>query len=219
MDRMARWPQRPKSKEGLDAITTWAGRLSRRVHFAPSRATDGAVECVRPFFAAIFKLHGLPDSIVSDRDPKLASKLWQPLMEMPGVKLKMPTSRHPQAGGSSEIMSRALEKYLRCCCNYRQSDWAELLPAAELAHSSALSEDLGASPLEMDLGWRPKEPLDMLSRAPTSVESLEEPRALLQSSLRDAPHACKEGVKSSPDGECSQQVSRADVPSWRSSVA
>jgi hypothetical protein len=76
-------------------------------------------------------------------------------MELCDVKLKMSTSPHPQTDGSSEIMNRMLENYLRCYCSYRQDDWAECLPSAEFAYNSALSEDLGISLFEVDLGWFP----------------------------------------------------------------
>jgi hypothetical protein len=65
----------------------------------------------------------------------------------------MSTSRHPETDGSSEIMNRTIENYLRCYCCYRQNDWDELLPHTEFAYNSAVSEELGMSPFESDLGW------------------------------------------------------------------
>ena len=65
----------------------------------------------------------------------------QELMGLLGIKLKMSTSRHPQTDGSSEVMNRMVENYLRCYCSYRQDDWADLLPSAEFAYNSALSEE------------------------------------------------------------------------------
>ncbi len=94
----------PKTKNGYDSITTYVDRLSRRVHFIPSKDSDTAVDVANAFFSNLFKHHGMPDSIVSDRDPKFTSKFWQRLMELCGVKLKMSSSRHPQTDGSSEIM-------------------------------------------------------------------------------------------------------------------
>ncbi len=79
-------------------------------------------------------------------------------MELFGVKLKMSSSRHPQTDGFYEMMNRMVEKCLRCYCNYQQNDWDELLPGAEFAYNSALSEDLGMAPFKVDLGWNPKYP-------------------------------------------------------------
>jgi hypothetical protein len=74
-------------------------------------------------------------------------------------------------------MNRMLENYLRCYCSYRQDYWAELLPSAEFAYNFALREDLGVSPFEVDLGWCPRSPLDMLSGSRTSLKSVEDFKA------------------------------------------
>ena len=153
----------PKTKDGYDAVTTWVDRLTRRVHFFKSKTTDTAVDTANAFFTNIFKLHGLPDSIVSDRDPKFTSEFWKRLMKLSGIQLKMSSSRHPQTDGASEIMNRMVENYLRCYCSYHQDNWDELLPAAEFSYNSSVSEDLGMSPFELDLGWIPKSLLDFLS--------------------------------------------------------
>ena len=64
----------PKTKDGFDSITTRVDRLSRCVHFIPSCTTDSEVETAESFFVNIFRHYGLPDDIVSDRDPKVTSK-------------------------------------------------------------------------------------------------------------------------------------------------
>ena len=66
----------PKTKNGLNSITTRVDRLSRRVHFIPSKEVDTAVDVANAFYSNMFKLHGTPDNIVSDRDPKFTSKFW-----------------------------------------------------------------------------------------------------------------------------------------------
>ncbi len=96
------------------SITTYVNRLTRSVQFIPSKDSDSAVYGANIFSINFFKHHGLPGSIISDRDPKCTSKFWKRLMELCGVKLKMSSSRHPQTDVSSEIMNCMLEKYLRC---------------------------------------------------------------------------------------------------------
>ena len=110
----------PKSRSGYDAITTWVDRLTKRVHFVPCKGTDTAEDVAITFLNYIFRLHGLPDSILSDRDPKFTSKFWEYLMKLLGVKLKMSTSHYPQTEGSSEIMNRMVENYIPCYCSYNQ---------------------------------------------------------------------------------------------------
>ena len=142
----------PITKNGFDAITTWVDRLTRRVHFIPSNSTDIAVDVAGTFFKNIFSQHGLPENIVSDRDPKIVSKFWKHLMKLCDIQLKMSSSRHRQTDGAPEAMNRMIENYLRFYCLYHQNDWDDLLPAAEFAYNSAVSEDLGVSPFELDLG-------------------------------------------------------------------
>ena len=91
-------------------------------------------------------------------------------MEFCGVKLKMSASRHPRTDGTSEIKKRMVENYLRSYCTYHQNDWDELLPGADFA----MSEDLSMSPLEVDLGWKPKSLPDLLNTTLDYNESREE---------------------------------------------
>ena len=181
----------PKSKCGFDAITTWVDRLNRRVHFLSCTTNETAEETANSFFSNIFKHHGMPDSITSDRDPKFTSKFWDHLMKLCAVKLKMSTSKHSQTDGATEIMNRMVENYLRCYCSYHQNDWDELLPAAEFAYNSAVTDDLGMSLFELDLGWTPKSPLDMLSGKEIPLQNVEEFKEKLKASLEDAQYSYK----------------------------
>ncbi len=176
----------PKTKNGFDCITTLVDLLSRSVHFIPSKESDTAVYVANSFFSNLFKHHGLPDSIVSDRDPNFTSKFWNRLMDLCGEKLKMSSSRHPQSDGASEVMNRMVENYLRCYSSYHQNDWDELLSSAEFAYNSAISDDLGMPPFEMDLGWNPKSPVDMLARKDYPVETVAEFKSRLNETLSDA---------------------------------
>lgn len=135
------------------------------------------------FFTDIFPHHGLPDDIISDRDPKLTSRFWEELMKLCGVNLRMSSAKHPQTDGASEVMNRMLENYIRCFCNYEQDDWDLFLPCAEFAYNSAVSEDLRLCPFEVDLDWKPKGPLDMLLGTSTALEPLSDFRNHLQSVL------------------------------------
>ena len=82
----------PRTPAGFDAITTYVDRLSRRVHFTPSKTKDTAVDAAESFFVNVFKHHGLPDDIVSDRDAKFTSRFWRELMKLCGVRTNMSTS-------------------------------------------------------------------------------------------------------------------------------
>ena len=198
----------PESKDGYDAVTTWVDRLTRRVHFVKSKTTDTAVDAADSFFENVFKHHGLPDNIVSDRDPKFRSEFWKRLMERSGIQLKMSTSRHPQTDGASEIMNRMVENYLRCFCSYNQNDWDELLPSAEFAYNSSVFDDLGLSPFELDLGWIPK---DLISGSEIPVQSVNDFKERLKNSLEDA----KFSYQVSKARQSAESAQRFRAPSYK----
>ena len=112
-------------------------------------------------------------------------------MKLCYIQLKMSSSRHPQTDGASEVMNRMIENYLRCYCSYHQNDWDDLLPAAEFAYNSAVSEDLGMCPLELDLGWNPKSAMEFLTKPETPVKGVEDFKLVLKKSLEDAKFSYK----------------------------
>ena len=79
-----------------------------------------------------------------------------------------------------------VENFLRCYCSVRQTDWDKLLPAAEFAYNSATSSDLGCSPFEVDIGWNPRSPLDLLHNTDTRNEEVNEFKTRLKDGLEDA---------------------------------
>lgn len=127
-------------------------RLSKQAHFIPTRDTATALDIADLFFSHIFRLHGVPTSIISDRDPKFTSVFWESLMKLMGTRLRMSSSRHPQTDGQSEVTIKTLEKYLRPYINYRQNDWDRCLPAAEFAYNSAINSSTKLSPFEVVYG-------------------------------------------------------------------
>lgn len=180
----------PTTANGNDCIITFVDRFTKRIHLVSSHGTDSAVDVADHFFNNAFRLHGLPDSIVSDRDPKFTSKFWNHLMSRCGIKLKMSTSRHPQTDGATEVMNRMVGNYLRCYCTFHQRNWDRLLSSAEFAYNSAEIESLRTSPFELDLGWSPKSPLEALSSVPEdTVHTVNEFKTQLKESFKSATFA------------------------------
>ena len=92
----------PKIKNHFDSIFVVVDRLSKRVHFIPTTSTVTAPDVAHLFFTHIFRHHGLPRVIVSDRDPKFISKFWQELLLFLRTKAAMSTIHHPQTDGQTE---------------------------------------------------------------------------------------------------------------------
>ena len=94
--------QLPKTRSGFDAIVVFVDTFSKMVHLVPTKTTATAPDTAKIFFDHVFKLHGLPKSIVSDRDAKFTSRFWQSLFKTMGTRLAMSTAFHPQTDGQTE---------------------------------------------------------------------------------------------------------------------
>jgi len=145
----------PPSK-GHDYLWVVICRLTSMVHLIPVTVTIKASELAFLYLAQIVRLHGLPLSIVSDRDSKFTSKFWTELHRLVGTKLRMSTSFHPQTDGASERAIRSVSQILRSMVSADQTDWVEKVPLAEFAINSAVSASTGFSPFELNLGYQPR---------------------------------------------------------------
>jgi len=128
-------------------------RFSKMAHFIPLRTEEHIKELALTFVKEIWRLHGLPESIVSDRDIRFTSKFWTSLMQLLQVKLNLSTTFHPESDGQTERVNQTLEQYLRSYCSYQQDDWVSLLPFAEHAYNTSMSESTKASPFEINYGF------------------------------------------------------------------
>jgi transposase InsO family protein len=164
----------PMTARKFDAITVFVDKLSKQVHFAPSRTTDTAVDVANCFFSNIFRLHGMPSTIVSDRDTKFTSTFWRRLQERLGTKLAMSSSFHPQTDGQSERAIQTLKTMLRGLVNHKQDDWDLYLPAAEFAYNNAVHSSTGVSPFFLNQGFHPRVPAALLGPVtPSNPSSLD----------------------------------------------
>src|SRR5215208_5186083 len=144
--------QLSKTAKKHDAIVVFVEKLSKRTYFIPTTTDVTASQVAEIFFNTIFKNHGLPKIIISDRDPKFTSHFWKALFEKLGTKLAMSTSHHPQTDGQTERMNRTMEDMLRAYVNYKQDNWDECLAAAEFAYNQATQASTGFSPFKLDCG-------------------------------------------------------------------
>jgi hypothetical protein len=123
-------------------------RLTSLVHLIPTVTTAHATDIAWAYLKVV-RLHGLPDTIVSDRDPKFISKFWWELHRLMGVRLMMPTAYHPQTDEMSGKAIHNITQVLRGCVSNDQSDWVERLPIVKFAINSTISESTGFAPFEL----------------------------------------------------------------------
>ncbi|WVZ77751.1 hypothetical protein U9M48_025578 [Paspalum notatum var. saurae] len=143
---------------GKSVILTVVDRFSKYAHFIALGHPYSAASVARVFFDGIVRLHGLPESIVSDRDPVFTGHVWRDLFKMAGVKLRMSTAFHPQTDGQSEIVNKVIAMYLRCVTGDRPRAWLDWLPWAEYCYNTSFHTALRATPFEVVYG-RPPPPL------------------------------------------------------------
>jgi len=127
------------------------------------------LQIAKIFFATVFKNHGLPRTIISDRDSKFTSRFWQALFKHLGTKTAMSTAFHPQTDGQTERLNRTLEEMLRIYATYKQDEWDEYLPAAEFAYNNSKQASTGFTPFELDNGQHPHTPITLAKKNTTNV--------------------------------------------------
>ena len=151
----------PCTEAGYDSVLVVIDRLSKMVHLIPTTSTVTAAEVAKLFVQNVVRLHGVPKSIVSDRDKNFTSIFWRTVCELWGIKQKMSTAFHPQTDGQTERVNRVLEEYLRSYVNPMQDDWDRYLPMAEFAMNDSYQTSIGMSPFYMTYGYHPRMPDDL----------------------------------------------------------
>jgi hypothetical protein len=151
MDFMGPFPE----SDGYDYLWVVICRLTSQVHLIPVKTTVTASELACIYVKEVVRLHGLPDTIVSDRDSKFTSKFWRETHRLLGTKLLMSTAFHPQTDGATERANRSIGQILRTVIRPDQRDWVEKLPMTEFAINSNISSSTGFAPFELNYGFLP----------------------------------------------------------------
>lgn len=131
---------------GKNAILVVVDRLSKYAHFLALTHPFTAKSIAEKFVEGVVKLHGMPKSIISDRDPIFVSHFWREFFKLSGTKLIMSSSYHPETDGQSEVVNRCLEQYLRCFASQQPRKWSFYLPWAEFWYNTSYHVSIGMTP-------------------------------------------------------------------------
>lgn len=141
--------------EGHNAILVVVDRLTKMRHFIPT-TTDASAETVADLYVNhVYRLHGFPKTVVSDRGPQFSALFWKLLCRRLRTERLLSTAFHPETDGQTEISNAGMEQYLRAYTTYSQDDWAKWLGLAEFAANNAFSEPIQCSPFYANYGYNP----------------------------------------------------------------
>ena len=123
-------------------------------HFIPCSKTSDASKIAKLYFNEIFKLYGLPKTIVSNRDVRFMSYFWKTLWHLVGTKLKFSVAYHPQTDGQTEVVNQSLGNLLRYLVGEHARNWDSILPIAQFAYNNSVNRTIGMSPFEVVHGYK-----------------------------------------------------------------
>jgi len=140
--------------EGCDQLWVVIDRFTKMAHFIPLKEKTAA-DLTKIFAREIWRFHGLPTDIVSDRDSRFTSETWKGFLELLGIRPRMSTAFHPQTDGQTERLNQTIKAYLWAFVAKEQDDWVSLLPMAEFAYNNSVTIGNRMTPFFANYGFHP----------------------------------------------------------------
>ncbi|KAJ0744829.1 putative nucleotidyltransferase, Ribonuclease H [Helianthus annuus] len=180
---------------GYTVIFVVVDRLSKYAHFIAMKHPFTAATVAKVFVQQVVRLHGVPQSIVSDRDKVFVSTFWQTLFKLQGTSLNLSSSYHPQTDGQTEVVNRTLEQYLRCFAGEQPKSWVDWLPWAEYSYNTSIHSATKVSPFEVVYGTPPPRLLPY-EAGTSNVEAVDQYLRDRSSILKDLRHNLQQAQNS-----------------------
>jgi len=142
--------------QGYNSILVVVDRLMKMVHFIPTMEKTSAEGLARLFRDNIWKLHGLSESIISDRGSQFATGLMKELNKILRIENKMSTVFYPQTDRQTKRINQELEQYLRMFVDHKQEQWPDWLGMAEFTYNNKMHSSTKTSPFKVNYGQDPR---------------------------------------------------------------
>ena len=136
----------PIYSEGNTGIVVFVDRLSKMAHLAAVPDSIDGKGTAMLFIDRVFRQHGLPLAIISDRDPRFTGKFWISIFKVLGTRLDTSTADHPQTDGQTKRVNRVIGEVLRSVCAESPKTWSSMLPIIEFALNNAVHASTGFTP-------------------------------------------------------------------------
>ena len=146
--------------------------MTKERHYIPCTIDENSIIAEATTYLLlniVWKLHGLPLSLISDQGPQFISGTWKNLCKILGIKVNLSTAFHPETDGHSEIANQEMERHLRTFVNYQQDDWSDKLAMAEFAANNNESASTKLSPFFATKGLHPRMSFDIVELSDTST--------------------------------------------------
>lgn len=176
-------------------------KFTKYAHFVPLSHPFAALQVAQAYMDHIYKLHGLPQALVSDRDKIFTSAVWQNLLKLSGTHLLMSSSYHPQTDGQIQRLNQCLESFLRCSVSSCPKQWHKWLSTAEFWYNAAYHTALGRLPFEVLYGHSPRH-LGITNTSSVIPQDLEEwlnNREVLMDVIKQQLHRACQRMKNQAD--------------------
>jgi hypothetical protein len=138
----------PRTSKQHDSIMVVVDKLTKDAHFIPLKTTYKVANVVYIFMREITRLHNVPKTIVSNRDPKFTSKFWKGLFKGFETNLNFSTAYHPESNGQTERVNQVIEDMLRMYVMDKPSKWEDYLHLVEFTYNNGYQASLKMSPFE-----------------------------------------------------------------------
>jgi len=175
---------------GHNAVMTIVDSVSKKVHFVPTHTTVTAEGAARLFLYHVWKLHGLPKCVVSDRGPQFIASFTKELYRLLGIRLSSSIAWYPQTDGQTERINQELDQFLRLFVNERQDNWYDLLPIVKFQHNNHVHSMTQQPPFLLDTGQIPCMGFEP-SQVPSGLETVNEFTERMKSTTEEAKSAIR----------------------------